>query len=102
MQRADAIDSGRGGLNIFAWRGDDDALAQAKSAADGPLSSIPVAVKDNFATLTLPTTCGSKILSGYVSPYEATAIARLRAAGAVIFGKTNMDEFAMGSSTEHS
>ncbi|MCC6242269.1 MAG: Asp-tRNA(Asn)/Glu-tRNA(Gln) amidotransferase subunit GatA [Gemmatimonadaceae bacterium] len=66
------------------------------------LAGVPIAIKDNLATLDTPTTCGSKILEGYRSPYEATAVRRLREAGAVMFAKTNMDEFAMGSSTEHS
>jgi len=68
----------------------------------GPLGGMPVAVKDNIVTLDLPTTCASRILEGYVSPYEATAIRRLRAAGGLVAAKTNLDEFAMGSSTEHS
>jgi aspartyl-tRNA(Asn)/glutamyl-tRNA(Gln) amidotransferase subunit A len=72
------------------------------SVASGPLHDVPVAIKDNIATLRMPTSCGSRILEGYVSPYEATVVSRLRAAGAVIACKTNMDEFAMGSSTEHS
>ncbi len=101
-RRADEVGAGKDGLNIFAWRDDADARAQADSAPDGPLAALPVAVKDNIATTTLPTTCGSHILRGYVSPYEATVVTRLRAAGGVVFGKTNMDEFAMGSSTEHS
>ena len=66
------------------------------------LAAVPVMIKDNIATLRMPTTCGSKILQGYVSPFEATAVTRLREAGALIVGKTNMDEFAMGSSTENS
>src|SRR3989454_8952832 len=63
---------------------------------------MPVAVKDNICTLEFTTTCGSKILAGYRSPYEATAVAKLKAAGALVAGKTNCDEFGMGSSTEHS
>jgi aspartyl-tRNA(Asn)/glutamyl-tRNA(Gln) amidotransferase subunit A len=68
----------------------------------GPLAAMPVALKDNIVTVEQPTTCASRILEGYVSPYNATVVERLRAAGAMIAAKTNMDEFAMGSSTEHS
>ena len=69
---------------------------------DGVLHQWPVAVKDNIVTTDLPTTCGSRILEGYRSPFNATVVDRLRAAGAMVACKSNLDEFAMGSSTEHS
>jgi aspartyl-tRNA(Asn)/glutamyl-tRNA(Gln) amidotransferase subunit A len=93
----DAVQAGPEGLNAFL-----SVDRSARGAETGRLAGIPVAVKDNLATLGLPTTCASRVLAGYVSPFEATAVRRLREAGAAVIGKTNMDEFAMGSSNENS
>jgi aspartyl-tRNA(Asn)/glutamyl-tRNA(Gln) amidotransferase subunit A len=84
-------------LNAYLWRGEDGAVA-----AEGPLAGIPVAVKDIFCTEGIETTAASRILEGYRPPYTATAVRRLGEAGARLLGKTNMDEFAMGSSNENS
>ena len=108
--RAADVQAGPSGLNALLSTDRDAALGAAdevvrlQSEGNQPASlvGVPVVVKANIATLNMPTSCGSRILEEYVSPYEATVVTRLRNAGAIIMGKTNMDEFAMGSSTENS
>ncbi|HEX4122046.1 MAG TPA: Asp-tRNA(Asn)/Glu-tRNA(Gln) amidotransferase subunit GatA [Verrucomicrobiae bacterium] len=80
----------------------DKAIAAGGSHRERPLLGIPIGVKDVLAVRNQPLQCGSKILSGFISPYTATAVEKLQAAGAIVFGRLNMDEFAMGSSTENS
>ena len=104
------IDQRNPELNAFLALSSDRAYAQADridtaiAAGDAlpPLAGVPIAVKDTISTRGVPTTCGSRILEGYKPPYDATAVTRLEQAGAIILGKTNCDEFAMGSSTENS
>ena len=106
----DRIESAEPDIHAFLFVDTERALAQAKSvdarlAAGeklGPLAGVPIGIKDVFAYTGAPTTCGSRILEGWVPPYTATVVQKILDAGMVILGKTNMDEFAMGSSTENS
>ena len=103
LDRIAAVD---GQVHAFLHVDTEGALAQAKRVdageLTGPLAGVPLALKDVFCTKGVPTTVGSRILEGWRPPYDATVTSRLKAAGIVVLGKTNMDEFAMGSSTEHS
>jgi aspartyl-tRNA(Asn)/glutamyl-tRNA(Gln) amidotransferase subunit A len=105
----DRVQKSNGALNAFISVDAEKSLAQARAADEriargeaAPLTGIPVAHKDIFVAKGWLTTCGSKMLSNFVSPYDAHVIERFNAAGAVLLGKTNMDEFAMGSSSENS
>jgi aspartyl-tRNA(Asn)/glutamyl-tRNA(Gln) amidotransferase subunit A len=98
---AQAMKKDNKNLNIYLSE-NQNALTEAKAKLETPLAGAPLAVKDNFLTVGLPTTASSQVLSGFMSPYESTVTGRLKAAGGVVIGKTNMDAWAHGSSTETS
>jgi aspartyl-tRNA(Asn)/glutamyl-tRNA(Gln) amidotransferase subunit A len=102
IRRIDQYDSKIGSFLRLDKEGVLQAAADASKNLDKPLAGVPFAIKDNMSTQGVETTCSSKILKGYIPPYDATVITRLKNAGAIILGKTNCDEFAMGSSTENS
>jgi len=89
-------------LNAFTYLATDSLTQETETALSGPLSGMLVGVKDNIAVRDMPLTCASEILRDYISPYDATAVSHLKESGALIVGKTNLDEFAMGSSSEFS
>ena len=99
LARIDAVDTQ---VHAFLHVAADAARAAARAVDERRAAGVPLALKDVFTTEDMPTTCGSRILDGWQPPYDATVTRRLRQAGVVILGKANMDEFAMGSSTENS
>jgi len=106
LERIDSVESN---LRALVTVTGEQALEQARKADEviaagknGPLTGIPIVIKDNMCTRGVRTTCSSKMLENFIPPYDATVVEKLNAAGMVMVGKSNLDEFAMGSSTENS